>query len=53
MGVYLVTGAASGIGLATTKALAGEGHDVFALDRDADRLATAFDGLRWTRVRTR
>ena len=45
MGVYLVTGAASGIGLATTKTLAGEGHDVFALDRDADRLATAFDGL--------
>src|SRR3954463_14943044 len=45
MGVYLVTGAASGIGLATTKMLAREGHQVFALDRDADRLATAFDGL--------
>jgi NAD(P)-dependent dehydrogenase (short-subunit alcohol dehydrogenase family) len=45
MGVYLVTGAASGIGLATTKALAAEGHQVFALDRDGDRLATAFDGL--------
>ena len=52
MGVYLVTGAASGIGLATTKTLAGEGHHVFALDRDADRLATAFDGLE-DRVRTR
>ena len=45
MGSFLVTGAASGIGLATARALAREGHRVFALDRDADRLATAFDGL--------
>src|SRR5215218_3811443 len=45
MGSFLVTGAASGIGLATARALAGDGHRVFALDLDADRLATAFDGL--------
>jgi NAD(P)-dependent dehydrogenase (short-subunit alcohol dehydrogenase family) len=45
MGVYLVTGAASGIGLATTKMLAADGHQVFALDRDGGRLATAFDGF--------
>ncbi len=40
MGSFLVTGAASGIGLATARALAREGHRVFALDRDGDRLAT-------------
>lgn len=34
----LVTGAASGIGLATTKRLAGEGARVLACDANADLL---------------
>lgn len=38
MGEYLVTGAASGIGLATVHRLAAAGHRVWALDHDADRL---------------
>jgi len=37
--VALVTGAASGIGLAITRALFAEGHSVVALDRDATALA--------------
>ena len=38
--VVIVTGAASGIGRATTERLAAEGATVVALDRDADGLAT-------------
>ena len=45
MGVYLVTGAASGIGLATTKVLAGDGHQRLRAGPRRGRLATAFDGL--------
>ena len=45
--VVLVTGAASGIGLAIANALIAEGHSVVALDRDADALGrmTASDRL--------
>ena len=39
--VVIVTGAASGIGRATTERLAAEGATVVAVDRDADGLATA------------
>jgi NAD(P)-dependent dehydrogenase (short-subunit alcohol dehydrogenase family) len=42
--VALVTGAASGIGLATAQRFAREGARVFGLDRDGDRLAAALDG---------
>jgi len=47
MGEYLVTGAASGIGLATIRRLATAGHRVWGLDRDSDRLeqALAIGGL--------
>ena len=43
MGDYLVTGAASGIGLATVRRLAAAGHRVWGLDRDADRLGRALE----------
>ncbi|MER5389713.1 SDR family oxidoreductase [Saccharopolyspora sp. NPDC002686] len=41
----VVTGASSGVGLATAKMLIAEGANVAACARDADRLKTAFDGL--------
>lgn len=41
----VVTGAASGIGLASARAFAGAGATVVASDRDAERLATVADGL--------
>lgn len=41
----LVTGASSGVGLATAKTLLAEGANVVACARDADRLKTALDGL--------
>ena len=39
--VAVVTGAARGIGLATTKLLAGKGMSVVMVDRDAAELAEA------------
>jgi NAD(P)-dependent dehydrogenase (short-subunit alcohol dehydrogenase family) len=42
----LVTGAASGIGLATARRFAAEGAEVALLDRDAEGLAGAIDTLR-------
>jgi NAD(P)-dependent dehydrogenase (short-subunit alcohol dehydrogenase family) len=42
---YLVTGASSGVGLATTALLLAEGASVAACARDADRLAAAVAGL--------
>jgi NAD(P)-dependent dehydrogenase (short-subunit alcohol dehydrogenase family) len=41
----VVTGASSGVGLATAAMLLAEGAHVAACARDADRLAAAFDGL--------
>ncbi|MEV4730021.1 SDR family oxidoreductase [Saccharopolyspora sp. NPDC049426] len=41
----LVTGASSGVGLATTRMLLAEGANVAACARDAERLKTALDGL--------
>ena len=42
----LVTGAASGIGLATARRLAGEGAAVACLDRDAEGAERAAEGIR-------
>lgn len=42
---YLVTGASSGVGLATTAMLLAEGANVAACARDADRLTGALAGL--------
>ena len=42
--IALVTGAASGIGLATAQRFAREGAHVFGLDRDGDRLSAALEG---------
>ena len=41
--IAVVTGAASGIGLATTEVLAARGIDVIAIDRDEERLAALED----------
>jgi len=41
----IVTGAARGIGLATTKLLVTEGYRVAMVDRDGDELANAANGL--------
>ena len=43
--VALVTGATSGIGLATATALAGLGADVHLVGRDPERGATALDAV--------
>jgi len=42
----IVTGAARGIGLATTKLFLAEGRKVAMVDRDANELANAADGLK-------
>jgi NAD(P)-dependent dehydrogenase (short-subunit alcohol dehydrogenase family) len=42
---YLVTGASSGVGLATTATLLEEGANVVACARDHDRLRSAVEGL--------
>ncbi len=43
--IAFVTGAAQGIGLATAERLARDGARVVAMDRNAERLAAAVDGL--------
>jgi NAD(P)-dependent dehydrogenase (short-subunit alcohol dehydrogenase family) len=43
--IVLVTGAASGIGLAAARRFLAEGGQVYLTDRDADRLAAAIAGL--------
>lgn len=48
----IVTGAASGLGHATANRLADEGYIVTAVDLDAARLNTAFDGRTDGRIRT-
>ncbi|XVQ14270.1 SDR family NAD(P)-dependent oxidoreductase [Spirillospora sp. CA-255316] len=47
MALILVTGASSGLGHNTAKALAGEGHDVVVHVRDQARLTDADDTARW------
>lgn len=43
----VITGASSGVGLATARYLLGEGAQVAACARDAGRLAAAFDEFSW------
>lgn len=43
--VALITGAARGIGLATSKLMLSQGYSVAMIDRDADALATATESL--------
>ncbi len=43
--IVLITGAASGIGLATARLFAVNGANLFVIDRDADALAAAKDAL--------
>jgi meso-butanediol dehydrogenase/(S,S)-butanediol dehydrogenase/diacetyl reductase len=45
-GCFAITGAASGIGLRVASDMVARGHHVWCLDRDADRLADAVEGLR-------
>ena len=52
MGVFVVTGAASGIGLATAQRLYRAGHGVWCLDRDAGRLGAAFPELVGSGIRS-
>lgn len=48
--IAIVTGAARGIGLATTKLLQRDGFSVAMLDRDAEELHAAADGLQGVRA---
>jgi NAD(P)-dependent dehydrogenase (short-subunit alcohol dehydrogenase family) len=50
-GVAVVTGGASGVGLAAAHLLARRGFDLMLADRDVRALAEAADGLRATKVR--
>ena len=43
--VALVTGASSGLGAASAKVFAERGASVFGIARDADRMATVFEGV--------